>query len=80
MKRGVASAVVWINQRIHVFKFGSFKCSGSMGDSLAVDNTTPTPDASDARRKRADTFVHVFLVCCLVRLFFIAVRLIVVFG
>ena len=63
-----------------LFKFVSFKWSGSMGDYLAVDNTRPTADASDARRKRADRFVHVFLVCCLVRLFFIAVRLIVVFG
>ncbi len=53
-----------------------------MGDSLAVDDTRPsdTSDADDKRRRNADIFVHVFLACCLVRLFFITVRLVVVFG
>ena len=48
-----------------------------MSDSLAASDTS---DTDDKRRRNADTFVHVFLACCLVRLFFIAVRLVVVYG
>ena len=55
-----------------------FSGVASMSDSLAVDDTPS--DADDKRRRNADTFVHVFLACCLVRLFLIAVRLVVVYG